>query len=176
MLCPICQEELDKTIFYGVEIDHCPKCFGLWFEQDELRLAKDIKDETLSWIDIDLWRDRRKFMIARDKKLCPFCRLPLYEVNYWNSDIKVDFCSLCFGTWLDRGEFKKVIKYLRSREDYEVFNNFSKNLIMQFWEIFIGPKTLREEISDFLTVLKILLYKFSVQHPNLENVISNLPK
>jgi len=176
MLCPFCQESLEKAIFYGVEIDYCPKCLGLWFEEDELRLAKDKKDKDLNWLDIDLWKEKRKFKISRNSRLCPFCRLPLYTVNYGDSEIKIDLCNLCSGIWLDRGEFKKIIEYLRERKDYKVFNNFAKKIVEEFWEIFIGPETLREEISDFLTVLKLLNYKFSAQHPTITGIIANLPR
>ena len=175
MFCPFCQESLEKTIFYGVEINYCPKCLGLWFEEDELSLAKDEKDEDLNWLDIDLWKEKRKLKISRNPKLCPFCRLPLYEVNYEKSKIKIDLCNLCYGIWLDRGEFKKIIEYLRKRKDYEILNNFNKRVIKEFWEIFVGPQSLREETSDFLTVLKILVYKFSAQHPTIIKIISNLP-
>lgn len=176
MACPSCKESLEKAIFYGVEIDYCPKCLGLWFEESELRLAKDEKDKNLKWLDIDLWKEKKKFKISREQKLCPFNRLPLYEVNYGNSKIKVDLCNLCSGIWLDRGEFKKIIEYLKKRKDHEVFNNFAKKIVEEFWEIFTGPETLREEILDFLTVLKLLTYKFIVQYPALTKIISRLPK
>ncbi len=54
MKCPIDGEKLEKAIFYGVEIDYCPDCLGSWFEQGELREAKDEKIEDLNWLDIDL--------------------------------------------------------------------------------------------------------------------------
>ena len=42
MKCPNCKKELSEKIKIGdVKIDHCDKCGGLWFEKDELRLAKD---------------------------------------------------------------------------------------------------------------------------------------
>lgn len=176
MLCPLCQESLEKAIFYGVEVNYCSKCLGLWFEEEELRFAKDEKDKDLKWLDIDLWKERKKFKISRNQKLCPFCRLPLYEVNYGESDIKVDLCNLCFGTWLDRGEFKKIIEYLKQRKDYEIFNNFVKKVAEEFWEIFVGPEPLREEILDFLTVLKLLYYKFAAKHPFIFQMISRLPR
>jgi len=176
MLCPSCQEFLEKTIFYGAEIDYCPRCFGLWFEEDELRLTKDKKDENLNWLDIDLWKDKRKFKILRGSELCPACRLPLYNVNYGKSEIKVDLCNLCHGIWLDRGEFKKIINYLKERADYEIFNNFSQNIIKEFWEIFTGPESLREEISDFLTILKILNYRFAIKYPLITQIISALSR
>ena len=176
MLCPICKKHLDQAIVSGVDVDYCPKCLGLWFEEEELRIAKDYKDRDLRWLDIDLWRDVEKFKISPGQKLCPADRLPLYETGYGDSDIKVDVCNICKGIWLDRGEFKKIIAYLEERADREVLNHYLKNLREELWEIFMGPETLREEIDDFLIILKLLNYKFSVQHPNIAKVILGLPK
>ncbi len=176
MKCPICKKTLEKSIFYNVEIDYCPNCLGLWFEEDELRLAKDEKDENLRWLDVDLWKDRKRFKIYLGERLCPFCRLPLYEVYYGDSRVIVDFCSLCRGIWLDRGEFKRIVEYLRGKADFEILNNYAKNLLEEAAEIFIGSETLREEILDFLTILKVLNYKLTAQYPNIVKIISGLPK
>jgi len=175
MICPLCKINFKKVIFYGVEVDYCPMCLGLWFEEDELRLAKDKKDKNLMWLDIDLWKDRKKFKIFLGERLCPACRLPLYEVYYSDSRIIVDFCSLCKGVWLDRGEFKRIIEYLKKKADKEMLKNYTKNLLTEVVEILIGPETLREEISDFLTVLKLLNYKLAAQYPTLTSIIYSLP-
>jgi len=37
----------------------------------------------------------------------------LMEVKYDESKTKVDFCKMCGGVWLDRGEFKQIINYLK---------------------------------------------------------------
>jgi len=176
MKCPDCKIELEKAIFYNVEVDYCKKCLGIWFEEEELRWAKDEKDKNLNWLDIDLWKDKKKFEISRGGRLCPVCRMPLYEVEYNGSKTRVDLCNLCKGVWLDRGEFKKIIEYLREKADYEILYNFSKRLKEEFWEIFIGPEVFREEILDFLTLLKLFNYKFTTQHPNIAKIISQLPK
>ena len=176
MNCPECKTEMEKAVFYGTEIDYCPQCLGIWFEKDELRQSKDEKDKDLNWLDIDLWKEEAKFKIAKDKKLCPLCGVPLYEVNYGDSDIKVDVCNVCEGIWLDRGEFKKIIDYLRERGKEEVLKNYFKNLIKEAMEIFTGPESFREELGDFLTVLKLLNYKFATQYPTISKIISSLPK
>ncbi|RLC40112.1 MAG: hypothetical protein DRH33_00990 [Candidatus Nealsonbacteria bacterium] len=176
MHCPLCKVNLKKTVFNGVEVDYCPRCLGLWFEKDELRQAKDEKDKNLNWLDIDLWKEKGKFKISPGKKLCPSCQAPLYEVCYGDSNVKVDLCNLCEGIWLDRGEFKKIIGYLREKEKEEILKNYFKNLIEEGMEIFTGPETFREEIGDFLTVLKLLNYKFATQHQLLSKIISALPK
>lgn len=176
MNCPIDKAELKQAIFYGVEVDFCPTCLGLWFEEDELRLAKDEKDKNLRWLDFDLWRDVKKFKIFLGIRLCPSCRLPLYEIYYGNSKVIVDVCNLCHGVWLDRGEFKKIIDYLREKAGYEILNKFAKNLLVEAAEILIGSETLREEILDFFAILKVLNYKLLTQQQKISEVILNLPK
>ena len=176
MFCPNCKIELEKAILHNVEIDYCPKCLGIFFEEDELRWAKDKADKNLNWLDIDLWKNETKFKISRLGKLCPSCRMPLYEVNYEDSGVVVDVCNLCHGIWLDRGEFKRIIEYLKREADYEVLEKYTKNLLQEFWEIFTGPEIFREEISDFLTILKLFNYKFTTQYPTITKIISNLPK
>lgn len=176
MHCPICKIYLDRAILHNVGVDFCPTCLGLWFEEDELIMAKDVKDRDLRWLDIDLWKEKEKFKISPGQKLCPWDRLPLYETNYGNSKIKVDLCNICHGIWLDRGEFKKIIQYLKKRADYEILHDYLKNLKEEFWEIFTGPETLRDEVLDLLTILKLLRYKFATQHPNITKIISQLPK
>ncbi len=175
-LCPICKVPLKSAILHNVEVNYCPKCLGIWFEEGELKEAKDNENNDLRWFDVDLWDDPKKMKIARGIRLCPTCRMPLYEVRYGDSNIIVDVCNLCHGVWLDRAEFKKIIDYLRKREDYEILHNYTKDLFHQLGEIFIGPEPLKEEILDFISVLKILNYKFVAQHPEISKIILSLPK
>ena len=176
MRCPICKVQLKNVILHNVEVNYCPQCLGLWFEENELRWAKDGKDKDLRWLDIDLWKNEKEFKISRGIRLCPSCRVPLYEVYYGDSGIIVDVCNLCHGIWLDRAEFKKIIDYLRQKADYEVLNNYTKNLFQQLAEVFSGPESLREEILDFLAILKLLNYKFTAQHLAISKIILELPK
>ncbi len=176
MECPVDNEQLEKVLFHNVEADFCPKCLGIWFDKDELRLAKDNKDKNLNWLDVDLWRDKSKFKISPSQKYCPVCRAGLVEVGYDKSKTKVDFCKMCQGVWLDRGEFKQIINYLKNKSDYEILNHYTKNLITELWEVFSGPENFREELEDFLTLVKLFNYKFITQHPHIKGLIDNLPK
>jgi uncharacterized protein len=36
MLCPTCQCDLQIAERQGIEIDHCPKCRGVWLDRGEL--------------------------------------------------------------------------------------------------------------------------------------------
>ncbi len=177
MNCPICKNiELKSIILNNVETDYCPDCLGLWFEKEELRLAKDEKDEKLKWLDIDLWEDEKKFRISYEIKLCPECRVPLYEIEYGDSNIKVDICNVCQGVWLDRGEFKHVIKWLKEKAGQEVLNNYAKNVFRELKEVVSGPEGFKEEILDFLVILKLFGYKLSAQYPKIAKLIAHTPK
>ncbi len=175
-LCPKCKIPLSSTIISGVEVDYCPKCYGLFFEEEELRWAKDEKDKELNWLDVDLWKDENNFKVAYGIRLCPYCRVPLYEVYYGDSGVVVDVCNVCRGIWLDRAEFKKIIDWLEKEKDYQVLNNYTENLLKELGEVFWGPEPLREEVGDFLMVLKMLRYKFLVQHPVITDLILDLPR
>lgn len=177
MNCPNDNEELEKVLFHTVEANYCPKCLGIWFDKDELRLAKDDKDKQLNWVDVDLWRDKAKFKVSRVAKHCPACRVGLMEVKYDESKTKVDFCKMCGGVWLDRGEFKQIINYLRNKSDYEILHHYVKSLALELWEVFSGPEKFRSELEDFFMLLKLFNYKFIVQQPHLYNLIEDeLPK
>jgi Zn-finger nucleic acid-binding protein len=176
MECPNDKEYLEKVLFHNVGVDYCPRCIGMWFDYDELRLAKDDKDKNLNWVDVDLWRDRGNFRVSRITKFCPVCRIGLVEIRYDESKVKVDYCKMCKGVWLDRGEFKQIINYLKNKSDYELLNNYTKNFVVQLWEVFSGPEGFRSELEDFLTLIKLFNYKFISQHPYIDELIESLPK
>lgn len=176
MDCPNDNEKLEKVLFHDVEVDYCPKCLGMWFDKNELGLAKDDKDKELNWLDIDLWRDKLRFKTVRVSKFCPVCRVGLQEISYDDSKVKVDFCKKCQGVWLDRGEFKQIINYLKNKSDYEILHHYTKNFVSELWEVFSGPETFRSELEDFFILLKLFNYKFIVQHPFLNLLIMNSQK
>jgi Zn-finger nucleic acid-binding protein len=177
MKCPSHKKtNLEKAVFYNTEVDYCPDGLGVWFDQGELRIAKDSKEENLDWIDVDLWEDKSKFKISKEEKICPNCGVPMYEISYDNSEIKIDICNVCMGVWLDRGEFKKIMEYLRSKVSEEIMENYTKRLLEETAEVFTGPESLEEEVSDVLTVIGLFKYKFSAKHPVIADIVSNLPR
>lgn len=176
MECPNKHGELEKVLFHHVEVDYCHECLGAWFDQEEFTEAKNDADEKVNWIDFDIWRDKGKFKVSPSDRRCPVCRLPFVEVAYDGSSVLIDFCKHCKGIWLDRGEFKQIMIYLRKKSDYEVLHHYTKNLILELWEVFKGPEKLREELGDFLMLAKLFKYKFITQHPHIEKLIEELPK
>ncbi len=173
MDCPNNHGALEKVLFHNTQVDYCSSCLGIWFDKDELLYAKDDKDAQLNWLDFDLWRDKGRFKLSRTFRHCPNCRAGLVEVSYDESNVKIDFCKHCQGIWLDRGEFKQIMVYLKKKADYEILHHYTKNIVRQLWEVFAGPQKFREELPDFLMLLKLFNYKFVAQYPLINSWIEN---
>jgi Zn-finger nucleic acid-binding protein len=177
MNCPNCQTvELENSLLNDVEVDFCPQCLGIWFEIDEFEQAKNKKDKSLNWLDIDLWKDGKKFSLDKSQKSCPLCEVPFYGVKYGSSGIKVDICNLCQSLWLDRGEFAKIIDYLKKEKSHQLLKHYAKNVLQEGVEMFWGPEDFPSEVKDFAVILKLLNYKFTAQHPAISQLIAGLPK
>ncbi len=175
--CPVCEEKkLQEVPFSGVKTDKCGSCKGFWFQKDEFRLVKDKEEEKINWMDIDLWENEDEFKVGKKSKWCPDCEVKLYEVNYGDSNIKVDFCGECEGVWLDKGEFDKIIEYLKEEAGDRIMHHYFQTLAEETGELFTGPEPLDEEVRDLLTVLRLFKYRFAGKHPFLAKVISKLPK
>jgi len=135
----------------------------------------ELKDKKLDWFRFDLWKNKVKFKAAKDIKFCPHCQTPLNKVDYGDSNVEVDVCGICKGIWVERDEFKKIIKYIKNEAGYEVLNNYAKNLISETKEIFIGPESIQSEVADLLVLTKLLKYKLVTQYPTLVKIFLNMP-
>jgi len=178
MKCKNCKkEELKKIKIGDIEIDYCKSCESYWFEEDELRKIKDNEIESAKWFDFDLWKDFSKLKAIKSSKNCPKCNVSTYELNYADSEIKIDVCKKCKGFWLNRNELKKIIHFIKDQSNYEILHNYTTNYFKELGEIFTGPESVGSEINDFLIISSMFKYKFLTQHPKLSKfLMENVPK
>jgi len=105
--CPRCWVELKKeevkeeVLGPGVIIDVCPKCQGIWFDNNELKkvLGNRILAEYLT---------KHVGTESRSKLVCPRCG-GLMDLEY-AEDVEIDVCPDCHGAWLDYGELERLKK------------------------------------------------------------------
>jgi Zn-finger nucleic acid-binding protein len=94
---------------FGIEIDECRKCKGIWLDRDELRILKDKSERdswgTLRWLDDEV--DAIDTMKALPSNLhCPKCSdTLLVSVGFGESEVIINWCPSCCGTWLDQQEY-----------------------------------------------------------------------
>jgi Zn-finger nucleic acid-binding protein len=112
--CPACQKNLHKLYVTTIEVDVCEDgCKGIWFDNGELNIIKDLKYSAIAK-EIEGQYDAEKEKTPNEIPLrnCPHCRIKMKRYNWaLKSDIYVDICHTCYGTWLDYGELKGIKLY-----------------------------------------------------------------
>jgi Zn-finger nucleic acid-binding protein len=163
-------------VFGDIEVDECEKCKGIWFDAGELRKAKDLTDENLNWMDFDIWKHEDLFKTKPANLPCPQCDKALVSINYADTDVEIDYCPACKGTWLDKGEFKKIIDALTNELHTKSFSEYITSSIEEAKEIITGPESFLSEWKDFSVVLTMLQIRLFVEKPKLVETINSIQR
>ena len=174
--CPQCQGELAVRNIGPVEVDECDHCSGIWFDKDELRQTRDQLDMDLNWLDFDLWTHPEKFAASDSARQCPVCQVPLVTLHYGKTQVNVDYCRRCHGTWLEKGEFKKMMDRLEDQALNMSLSDYLRESVHEAREIVTGPESRVSEWKDFGNLLRMMQYRLFVEKPGLLNAILNLQK
>ena len=106
--CPRCFAQCIRQTRAGVEIDICPKCYGIWLDKKEL--VKLIHNPSMH----DKLT-RYAVVESKSKLVCPRCG---GLMNLENADkVQVDVCIECKGIWLDAGEMEGLKAKEKERFD-----------------------------------------------------------
>ena len=108
MNCPKCKTKpIHSTIVSEVEVDQCPTCRGIWFDEKELSrlLSADAGDLK------PLTRTARSDDENEVTGACPRDGHRLLRVrSAKDREVTVDMCPSCRGIWLDGGEFRRLVE------------------------------------------------------------------
>ncbi len=176
MNCPKCKEQLHSRHLGEVQVDECTKCKGIWFDKDELRQVKDQADSDLNWMDFELWKHEDLFQVSAKPLKCPCCSLDMVAINYDKTNVEIDHCVKCGGTWLDGGELEKIITALEDELNEKTVSEYVKAAIAEAKEIITGPESFISEWKDFAAVLKMLQLRVFVENPKLTQTLLDLQK
>ena len=107
MECPKCTSALVTKYYKGMlDVDYCPNCRGMWLDYDELDRLEDVA------FDED---DQKGSLIHHEIEVsskCPVCALNMHEFQYRLYDLKLDYCVVKHGFWLDAGEEERVVQLM----------------------------------------------------------------
>lgn len=129
---------METLEFRGINLDDCPNCGGIWFDDGELKKLQNLTDP----LSIQSLEGKASPLAGaappeRENKLCPVCNERLTPYRYmYTSDIELDECDNCFGVWVQEGELAKMEAYSRDHAGTldpakrEVFATASADAIM----------------------------------------------
>ncbi len=103
MKCAKCDGHMCQKNVDGVNVDICGKCSGVWFDFDELEqvLVKDYSETLKNKVQNNSLDDQQR-------AACPRCggNGKMVDVQHETHDFHLDTCNVCYGVWLDGGEYE----------------------------------------------------------------------
>lgn len=176
MECLDCHNPLQTVNFQNITVEECPHCHGRWFDQGELKKAKDSADPDLHWIDFDPFTKAQpqEKSDTPEGLLCPACQTEMVSCAYNHSDIFIDKCPGCKGVWLHHDEFEKIIAYLEGVLSTASAAELTKDSFQQFSEVLRQKKDISTGMQDFLLILKLLRNRIGVEHPHLSESVNKI--
>lgn len=110
MLCPICKVDLIVVEYKRIELDHCLKCRGVWFDSGELELLlRGVLSETGAKLDY------REAKALEARRRCPVCGRKMDKVVVGQDpEVLVDVCPAGDGLWFDGGELAQLVRQRRA--------------------------------------------------------------
>ena len=174
MECPIDGTTLETHKIRSINIEECAQCRGLWFEEGELRKAKDQSEPDLNWLDFDLWADQESFEADWSSRKCPQCGKNMATISYAETEVTVDYCTEGHGVWLDRGEFQAIIEAFDKEIMSKDISDYVTASLEEAKEILVGDEGFVSEWKDFLTVTRLLQYRVLVENPKVAELLTAL--
>ncbi len=171
MECPIDGTTLETHTVHSINIEECVQCRGLWFEEGELRKAKDESDPDLDWLDFDLWSDQESFIADWSSRKCPQCGKNMATISYAATGVTVDYCAEGHGIWLDKGEFQAIIEALEAEVSSKTVSGYVSSSLDEAMELFTGDEGFISEWKDLLTVVRLLQYRVLVENPKVAELL-----
>jgi len=178
--CPGCKTNLNAYTVFGMEIEGCPKCRGIFLDKDELRKLKD-KAQKGSW-QVLRWLDDETEAIGNtstmpSKRTCPKCDdTQMVSACFGESGIMIDWCPGCNGTWLDRDEFADIVKFLTDKLSKLTAADARKKVYEEIREMWNGPEDKLSEILDAKAAISALMNITVFEHPMLFGLMTTISK
>jgi Zn-finger nucleic acid-binding protein len=175
--CPVCGQTLDIYKTYGIRIETCPACHGLWLQKGELKVLKDHLDAeswgNLRWMNDEVESIEKTSAIVSNRA-CPECQTSLLlSTHFANSKIVIDWCRQCHGTWLDSGEFEAIAQYLRDALNHLTSKEAEQIVITEVKKIWSGNSESKiSEILDVKAAISALAGIAIFEHPTLFRLLT----
>ncbi len=105
--CPECKNHLIEKKDFGITIDECSHCKGIWYDAGELEAYRAVLGEN---------RETAETTLARFKPLsfcqnlkCPTCLRDTLQCG-GSDELQIARCTQCSGIYVSEKEVKKISK------------------------------------------------------------------
>lgn len=103
LLCPNCRLEMEAIAQFGVELDQCGHCNGVWLDEGEWTQMTRGRGKDAVVFEVVNCRPRPEYR-------CPRCKSEMEEGHHEaHADFAIDQCPRCRGRFLDRGELFRLL-------------------------------------------------------------------
>jgi Zn-finger nucleic acid-binding protein len=120
MKCPVCRELMIVVEHESIELDHCVKCEGVWFDAGELELLLESAQLEGSSLSLDSVLSSPEAKSAERKRRCPICGRKMKKATVGHDpEVLIDACPNGDGLWFDSGEVGQLITQLPGRPTAE---------------------------------------------------------
>jgi uncharacterized protein len=173
MQCPRCAEDLAERRLAHSDVDECSGCGGIWFDEGELKDARDAADPDLSWRDLDVLGDASRFAVSTEGRGCPRCDRPMATVDYDAAGLRLDCCPVCRGIWLDPGEFQALVSLLQREATAMNVPAYVHEALDEAADLLRSDTArLPAEWQQLGAVLRMLQYRMLAENPKLASVLA----
>ena len=113
MDCPKCEGELYQVRYSPssgarISVHRCTDCQGVWFRKDGLN---DYLGKGHRAINSEARDPEQAANMDKQEANCPACDIPMMkQASTYDSDILLDACVGCGGTWTDPSELDRLEK------------------------------------------------------------------
>ena len=170
--CLVCGARLDLYSILSMKFEACPKCHGMWLARDELRKLKNkVGIGELHWLNHEVDNIEKAAAIP-GKRVCPKDDTKLLSVVFGKSSIVLDCCPKCHGIWLDRGEYDKIVNYLRQEAGSATIKDVEREIaedVEKLWKG--GPEGRLAELGDIAAAVTALINFTIFEHPTLLKMV-----
>jgi len=176
-LCPTCGDStLTETTRNLIQLDRCERCNGLWFDGGELEKTKSNMHEHLRCFDLqNLESSRKTVCLGASVLSCPACdHGAMVAVNFSGSQLTLDYCSSCCGTWLDAGELEKLTDYLHALSEKKSISGYVEHVWQEFHELLRSTDTKEDELRDLIVVINLLQLRACSEYPTFVRAVEKL--
>ena len=160
-LCPDCHKPLHQQTHFGVTLDVCADCAGIWFDAGEMDALRSVSPDTLVAVEQSALPHSRHQPHIVTERWCPACPQPLDRHQYAaDLPIALDVCPRCNGVWIPDGELANINACIRqAHKAYRIVGKSPDDLARELAQVTAEHAQFMQRQEGIRSVLTLMQRK-----------------